>query len=398
MRIIADANIPYVREAFGAIGAIQTVPGRQIDPELVRSADILLVRSVTHVGPELLDGSRVRFVGTATIGTDHVDEAYLRDRGITFASAPGSNATSVAEYVVAALLVLGQRYGFALSGRTIGVIGVGNVGSRVVRMAEALGMRVLRNDPPLARSTGDPQYRPIESLFEADILTLHVPLTRQGPDATWEMVDARFLECVKPGAILMNTSRGAVVEEAALHQALRTGRLAAAVVDTWRGEPNINAALLQDVAIGTPHIAGYSLDGKVNATAMLYEAVCAWLGIEPTWQASSVLPAPEPARIHASADGDPDRSVHEVVRCVYDIVRDDQALRRMLEMPETQRGEYFDRLRATYPVRREFFNVEVIVPDDAYGLANRLAGLGFRVQRGAAGSAAGAERSKHGDR
>ncbi len=392
MRIVADQNIPYVQEAFGALGTIEIVPSRRIDAALVKNADMLLVRSVTRVGAELLEASTVRFVGTATIGTDHVDEGYLRDRGIAFASAPGSNANSVAEYVTAALLLLSRRGRFGLAGKTIGVVGIGNVGRRVVRMAEAMGMSVLQNDPPLARQTGDPRFLPIEALFATDVLTLHVPLTREGQDATWHMVDEAFLSRLRPGAILINTSRGAVVESGALHRALQTERLDAAVVDTWENEPRIDTSLLGDVAIGTPHIAGYSLDGKVNATAMLYEAACRCLSVRPTWEVASVLPPPQPRRVEARFGDADEGAPHEIVRQVYDIERDDRALREVLRMPESQRGEYFDRLRATYPARREFFNIDALVPAHARKLADQLTGLGFRVRQTTGASSAATQK------
>ncbi|MCX5649551.1 MAG: 4-phosphoerythronate dehydrogenase, partial [Planctomycetota bacterium] len=180
MRILADENIPLVGEAFGPMGEVVAVPADAIRPALLRDAQALLVRSVTPVGPALLDGSAVRFVATATIGVDHVNQEYLQQRGIAFASAAGSNAQSVAEYVFTALAVLAERGGWRLVGRTLGIVGVGNVGSRVARIAEGLGMTVLRNDPPLACETGDPKYVPIETLFDADIVTFHVPLSREG--------------------------------------------------------------------------------------------------------------------------------------------------------------------------------------------------------------------------
>ncbi|NQT84941.1 4-phosphoerythronate dehydrogenase, partial [bacterium] len=216
MKIVADENIPYVKEAFGSLGDVIPLPGRKIAPASVVDAEILLVRSITEVNASLLEGSRVRFVGTATIGTDHVDEEYLHSRGIAFASAPGSNANSVAEYVVAALLTTARRKNFPLKGKTIGVIGVGNCGSRVAKKAEALGMRVLLNDPPLWRQTGNKRFRPLEELFSADILTLHVPLTYEGIDATYHLVDEAFLSKLRPECILMNTSRGPVVDNLAL--------------------------------------------------------------------------------------------------------------------------------------------------------------------------------------
>jgi len=198
MKIIADANIPFVRECLSSVGDVRVLGGREITPEVVADADALLVRSITPVNEQLLGGSRVRFVGTATIGFDHVDVAYLERSSVGFASAPGSNANSAAEYVIAALLEVARRRGLRLEGKSIGVIGVGNVGSRVARKCEALGMEVRRNDPPVQRKTGDPQYVPIEALYDCDFITIHTPLTREGIDKTFHLADAGFFSRLRP--------------------------------------------------------------------------------------------------------------------------------------------------------------------------------------------------------
>jgi len=379
MHIVADENIPYVREAFERIGEVITASGRSMTADLVREADVLLVRSVTPVNEALLGDSRVRFVGTATIGTDHIDEAFLSKRGIAFVAAPGSNANSVAEYVAAALLVVAGRGGWDLAGRHIGVIGVGNVGSLVVAKAEALGMRAILNDPPLARQTGDARYRPLDEALDADIVTLHVPLTREGPDATLHMVNDRFLGRLRAGAVLLNTSRGGVVDTAALRRALQTGRLEGAVLDVWENEPGIDLDLLRRVDLGTSHIAGYSFDGKVNGTQMLYKAVCAWLGWPADWR--PVLPPPPVPAVTVRAEGED--GLREAVLAVYDIERDDAALRGLLDLPAAERGPAFDRLRKDYPQRREFPNTTVTAPER---LRLALVGLGFRVAAGADGA------------
>jgi len=403
MRIVADDDIPYVTEAFGGVGEVITLPGRRIGAASVKDAEMLLVRSITEVNASLLEGSRVRFVGTATIGTDHIDEEYLRSRGIAFASAPGSNANSVAEYVVAALLTLARRRNFPLKGRTIGVIGVGNCGSRVVKKAEALGMRVLLNDPPLQRKTGDDKFRPLDELFCVDILTLHVPLTYTGIDATYHMVNESFLNKLRPECILINTSRGAVADNKALLSALGTGKIAGAVLDVWENEPKIDLRLLDKADLGTPHIAGYSLDGKANATAMLYKAACDYLGIEREWEMASVLPKPYCERIETVGYGQRDASfshkhrdgtgaspltitgrtdediIADIVRQVYDVEKDDVALREIQRVEPAKRGTFFDRLRKDYPVRREFHNTEVVLRESALHLADVLKGLRFRV-------------------
>ena len=282
LKIVLDENIPYGREAFETLGEVVLRPGRAISPEDVRDADMLMVRSITKVNAALLDGSKVRLVATATIGVDHLDEPYLRERGISFASAPGCNANSVGEYIAAALLVLAETRGFQLSYRKLGIIGHGNVGKRVEQKARALGMEVVLNDPPLARETGEKRYRPLEDIFDCPIITTHVPLVKSGPDATRHLLNERFFSRCKTGTIILNTSRGSVCDGNALRAALESGKIGAAALDVWEGEPNVDMQLLANCAIATPHIAGYSFDGKVSGTQQIYEAACAFLKIDPT--------------------------------------------------------------------------------------------------------------------
>ncbi|MBM4047407.1 MAG: 4-phosphoerythronate dehydrogenase PdxB [Planctomycetes bacterium] len=380
MKIVADENIPLVKDAFSGLGDARLVRGRDLNAEVVRDAELLLVRSVTKVNARLLDGSKVRFVATATIGTDHVDLPYLRQRGIAFASAPGSNANSVGEYVVAALLALAKRGGFRLGGKTLGVVGVGNVGRKVVQKAQALGMTVLQNDPPLQRQTGDPRFVPLDALFNADAITVHVPLARTGPDATYHLVNADFLKRMKSGSVFLNSSRGEVVDEPSLSQALVSGHLSAAVLDVWKGEPSIDVSLLATVALGTPHIAGYSFNGKINGTVMIYRAACEFLGVKPTWDPTPLLPPPPHPTITVDARGrDEEDVLREVVRTVYDIERDDRALRGVLQTAAADRGKFFDALRHKYRVRREFQNSAVVAQSASQGLRSKLAGIGFRV-------------------
>jgi erythronate-4-phosphate dehydrogenase len=380
VRIVADENIPYVREAFASLGEVTAVPGRGLTRAAVAAAEVLLVRSVTKVGPDLLAGTRVRFVATATIGTDHVDTDYLRERGIGFASAPGSNANSVAEYVVAALLVVARRLGWRLAGRSIGVVGVGNVGRLVVEKCQALDLRVLQNDPPRFDETGDTVFRPLRELLGCDIITLHVPLTRSGPYPTFHLADDAFFRSLQPGAVFLNTSRGGVHETAALLAALEAGRLSAAVLDVWEGEPNISAELLERVALATPHIAGYSFDGKVQGTEMIYRAACEFLGVRPTWEPA--LPPPPCPHLSLEATGRDDEEVlRELVLKLYNLEADDRDLRKLLSLPPPERRRYFDSLRKNYPVRREFPNTTIQFAGGAHALRAKLTALGLRVTR-----------------
>lgn len=370
--------MPFAKAAFSTIGEVTLLPGRAITREAVADARILAVRSVTKVNADLLDGTGVAFVGTATIGVDHIDEAYLERRGIGFASAPGSNANSVAEYIAAALLTLAERRGETLEVKTIGIVGCGNVGSRVAAKAEALGMEVLRNDPPLRRETGSDLYRPLEELFEADFITLHTPLTKEGRDATHHLAGEAFLPRMRPNATLLNTSRGAVADNRALARALAENRIRDAVLDVWEGEPDIDFGLLDRAALGTPHIAGYSYDGKLNGTQMIYLAACRHFGIEPAFDMGDAAPAPAVPEIALSAEGKSDEdALREAVRALYRIEDDDARLRAAASLPPEQRPARFDELRKTYPVRREFPNTRVACKGASERLLAKLRGLGF---------------------
>jgi erythronate-4-phosphate dehydrogenase len=373
MHIVADENIPYVRQAFESLGEVDLMPGRQIGAVHVRNADILLVRSVTLVTAELLNGSQVRFVGSATIGVDHVDVAYLKDRRIEFAYAPGSNANAVAEYVIAALLAL---RGPVLK-RPLGLIGLGRIGTLVKAKAEALGMPVLANDPPLSRVGRSGLVSLPELLNESGVVSCHVPLIKEGPDCTNHLLDRQKLSRLAAGAVVINTSRGAVVDNAALLAVLSEGCLAGAVLDVWESEPCPDPALITKVTLGTPHIAGYSVDGKVKGTQMLYEALCTFLQQPPQWRSS---PLPRAAIDLAPLDNRRiDQLVGDVVCKSYDIRQDDAQFRMIAGLPNDKRGEAFDTLRATYPSRFEFANTAVTVPSGYSDIGEMLSGVGFRV-------------------
>lgn len=377
--IVVNKHTPAVVEAFSHLGTVVPLDTLEVTAETVRKADLLIVRSETKVNAQLLEGSSVRFVGTVTIGTDHVDEDYLASRRITFVSAPGSNSNSVAEYLAAALLAWSRKTGSPLAGKTIGVVGVGNVGSKVARVARVLGMNVILNDPPLARKTGNPQYRPIEELYDADFITLHVPLTKEGPDATYHLFDKKKISFLRKGSVLINTSRGPVVEAEALLAALREGHLSAAILDVWEGEPVINTELLREVMIGTPHIAGYSLDGKLNACRMVYEAACRFVGVEPQWHINTSLSPEEATIILPPSITETMDIVASAVKQAYDIEHDDQTLRKLLALDAAEHKTYFMKLRAEYRIRREFFNRVVVLSASQMSAKPILEGLGFRT-------------------
>lgn len=373
MLIVADRNIPQVQEAFAGIGEVRLREGRGLKAADLRDADILLVRSVTPVSASLLEGSRIRFVGSATIGTDHVDRDYLRSSGIHFAYAPGTNALAVAEYVLAALLALheGKPPG------PVGIIGYGNTGSALARLLDVLEIDYRLNDPPLQQSgaRGAAGFVPIAEIQRCPIISLHVPLTRGGTCPTFHLVDAAFLDELSPGALLINTSRGAVADNAALAARLRAGGLRA-VLDVWEGEPAISNELLERVILGTPHIAGYSVEGRLEGTQRMYEAVCGFLRIKPAWRYRVQPPLQPVLATHRQGFA----AVRNLVAQAYDIRRDDAELRALLPLSAEQRAGGFDRLRRDYPPRREFaaFQCRVIAGADAQ-LQKQLTGLGFAL-------------------
>ena len=378
MKIIADENIPCVQQAFASLGEVSLLPGRELQAEQVRDADILLVRSVTRVDAALLEGSSVRFVGSATIGFDHVDRDYLQQRGIGFATAPGSNATSAAEYVVSALMVLSERQGFELAGKTVGIIGCGNVGSRVRQKLSALGMQCRVNDPPLQAGGDHDDFVSLDEVLQADIVTVHVPLTKTGRYPTFHLVNETFLERLKPGAIFINTSRGAVADNRALETLLASRNDLSVVLDVWEDEPSISTSLLRQVDLGTPHIAGYSYDGKLRGTEMVYRAASDYFAQPVVWHAADELP--RVATIDRRSRETGNALVSAIVLGAYDVRQDDARLRATLALPAAERASAFDRLRKDYPVRREFTESAVLLDEPAGAAGKLLSGLGFAVK------------------
>ncbi|MHC4325242.1 MAG: 4-phosphoerythronate dehydrogenase [Planctomycetota bacterium] len=379
LKIVADANIPFVKECFSSIGEVTVIGGREITPDVVADADALIVRSITPVNEKLLAGSKVRFVGTATIGFDHIDIDFLAGSNIGFASAPGSNANSAAEYVIAGLLDIGKRHAIDLESSSIGIIGVGNVGGRVARKCLAMGMDVYLNDPPLQRQTGDAKYLPLEKLFDCDFITFHTPLTFEGRDKTHHLADEKFFKSLRQSCVFINASRGGVVDSGALKANIRSERLRAVVLDVWENEPDIDIELLKMVDLGTPHIAGYSLDGKISGMIMIYKAACEYFALEPKFDLENFLPEPAVPELKVDPEiaGDQE-ALLSAVQKIYRIDKDDTRLRRVSDKPAEDRGQYFDGLRKNYPVRREFRNTRVLINDTNSNLSKKLIGIGFK--------------------
>lgn len=383
MKIVADQQIPGAIQAFSKFAKVTLCDGRNITPTQIHDADVLLVRSVTAVNAALLADSPVRFVGTATSGQNHVDVDYLQRNNIGFAHAKGSNAISVAEYVLSSLLVLAEQNGFKLKDKTVGVIGCGETGSRVVEMLDTLGVQTIKNDPPLKDLSGQDEYRDFEELLSADILTLHVPLTDGGAYPTRRLIDAKCLASLKREAILINTSRGGVIDEAALKKHLAGQRGFKVVLDVWEHEPAIDCELLTQIVIGTPHIAGYSSDGKIRATGILFKAVCDYFNIDAICDASSAsieLPEASIPELHLDAAMNDEDAIQLAILASYDVRSDSAALHRLPEINAEQRNLYFDQLRKNYPVRREFSSTLIYLPKQRKALADKLQRLGFLVQ------------------
>ena len=379
MRIVADENIPLLDEFFGELGEIRRLPGRGIDRAALGDAELLLVRSVTQVDRALLQGSQVRFVGTCTIGTDHLDLDYFAEAGIAWSSAPGCNARGVVDYVLGSLLVLAERLGCDLGERTYGVVGAGQVGERLVRVLRGLGWRVLVCDPPRARAEGGDFVELQRIIEQCDVISLHTPLKRDGDCATRHLIDAARLQQLRPGSWLINASRGAVLDTQALRQHLEQGADLHAVLDVWEGEPLVDPVLAALCHIATPHIAGYSLEGKLRGTAQIYQAYCAHAGVAVSRSLDRLIPPRGLSRLRVVAGSDPSWALATLCRAVYDPRRDDADLRRTLQGDELARRASFDLLRKRYPVRREIEGLEVELVGQDERLSAMISALGARL-------------------
>ncbi|WP_347170600.1 4-phosphoerythronate dehydrogenase PdxB [Pseudomonas salmasensis] len=376
MLIVADENIPLLDAFFEGFGEIRRVPGRSIDRATVEQADVLLVRSVTNVNRALLEGSNVRFVGTCTIGTDHLDLDYFKQADIQWSSAPGCNARGVVDYVLGSLQTLAEIEGADLKQRTYGIVGAGEVGGRLAKVLKGLGWNVLVCDPP-RQITEDGDYVSLQQIIEqCDVISLHTPLIKSGNGSTWHLFDRQRLEQLKPGTWLINASRGAVVDNAALREVLLAREDLQAVLDVWEGEPEVDVDLADLCVLATPHIAGYSLDGKQRGTAQIYQALCAHLGQEPSIQLSDLLPAPWLAEMHLNATTDPAWALATLCRSVYDPRRDDADFRRSLVGTVQEQRQAFDLLRKHYPERREIDGLKVRLNGESAVLSQIVTALG----------------------
>ncbi len=379
MHIVADENIPLLDEFLAGFGRLTRLPGRLIDHTSVSDADVLLVRSVTRVSATMLAGTPVRFVGTCTIGTDHLDLAGLAAAGIEVASAPGCNARGVVEYVLSCLLTLSERSASAWQDRTIGIIGVGEVGGRLATTLQALGIRCLLCDPPRAER-GEQGFVSLDELLgQSDVISCHVPLTSSGAHATRHLLDEQRLRALRPGTWLINSSRGPVIDNTALSRVLQQRSDLLVALDVWETEPLVDPQLAARCALATPHIAGYSLDGKLRGTAQIYQALCRFLDVPVTLSLDQLAPRIGAGEWRVEPGTPPGWLLARALRQVYDVRDDDARLRAMLGRAASEQAsrEGFDRLRKDYPLRRECNLLRIRTAASEPQVARRLLAAGF---------------------
>lgn len=367
MKIVADRTVPYLRGIAETFAEVVYLSSDQFTPDAIKDADALIVRSIDKCTQTLLAGSRVRLITTATIGFDHIDTHYCDEAGIRWVNAPGCNAVSVGQYILASLLTLALRKGESLEGKTLGIVGVGHVGKEVERLATAWGMRILRNDPPRALAEDEEGFVSLDTIAEeADIITLHVPFTREGRFATYHLADGAFFAKLKRRPWFINSCRGAVHDTAALLEAKQTGRIGELILDCWENEPRIDRALLAETALATPHIAGFSADGKANATRACLENIARFFSIDRE-KIGEIVPPP-PAHPQIDLDAFPDHRVERAVLTSFNPLPVDQALRDAPEKFEAFRSNY------AHPRQFEAYTVLHATPEESALL--RL--LGFR--------------------
>ncbi len=375
MKFVIDDKIPFIQGVLEEKADVIYLPGSEISALDLVDADGLIIRTRTKCKEQLLQGSSVKFIATATIGFDHIDTEYCREAGIKWTNAPGCNADSVNQYMVSALTHWADVKKTCLEGKTIGILGVGNVGSRVATSAETLGLKVMLNDPPRAREEGTEGFVEIDQILkEADIISLHVPLNMSGPDKTYHLVDSAFLKKWKNPDLLINTCRGEVTHTETVNKALKEGLIGDCIIDCWENEPEINTHLLNNCLIGTPHIAGYSRDGKANGTAQCVQAISKYFDLEfKNWYPEKIDP---PGISHIFLDGNgmnQEQVIHAAVQSTYAVSHDDQALKSCTKN--------FEKLRGDYPVRREFPAFTLTCSNIDTITKNKLQQLGFNLTK-----------------
>lgn len=376
MNILVDENIAYATEAFGTLGKVYKLPGRKITSQHLSDIDCLIVRSVTQINRNLLGSASTSFVGTTTIGTDHFDVNFLKDRGITFSSSPGCNSQAVAEYVFSAILNIASAQKRSLKNKTIGIIGYGNIGKKVVKLCTIIGLKVIINDPPLEETENNFSYSSLNEVLKADIITLHVPYTSEGKYKTHYLIDKKEIEKIKENTILINTSRGSVVNNEALKNALREKRLST-IFDVWENEPDLSKELLEQIDIATQHIAGYSLEGKVNGTKIIYDKLCKFLDKEISWEPK--LPKVSNNVFHYSSNNNLFTNLNNFTKVISHLEEDTLELKKATKLNSKELSNYFDKLRKNYKLRREFSNYTILLEKGNIEIEETLNQIGFKT-------------------
>jgi erythronate-4-phosphate dehydrogenase len=373
IRVVADDKIPFLRGVLEPYCEVLYLPGKQIDNQVLRDADALLVRTRTRCTESLLEGTKVQFIGTATIGYDHIDTGYCERRGIRWVNSPGCNSSSVQQYIAAALVSAASSHHFSLKDKTLGIIGVGNVGSKIENLAGILGMNILLNDPPRSRNEDKSKFVNLEILLsESDIVSVHVPLNYTGEDSTYHLFDNSTFSKMKKGAWFFNSSRGEVTDTTSLKRSLHDGKLWGAVLDVWENEPDIDLELLEKAFIATPHIAGYSTDGKANGTAMVVNSFSSYFDLPLRNWYPDDIPAPTHPVMNIDAKGESDEEIiRDIILKTYNPESDDLKLRSNPAGFEKQRGDY--------PLRREFPAYTVNIPGENDKVYRMIAQLGFKT-------------------
>jgi erythronate-4-phosphate dehydrogenase len=374
MKIVADDKIPFLKGALEQYAEVQYVPGKQISNEMLRDADALLIRTRTKCTPDLLKGTKVKFIGTATIGFDHIDIQYCEKNGIVWTNAPGCNSSSVQQFIASALLELSSQENFNLKDKTLGIVGVGNVGSKVEKFARQAGMKVLLNDPPRSRAEGGDKFQNLDVLLsESDIVTVHVPLNIVDEDYTYHLFDEQHFQKMKKGTWFFNSSRGEVNDTVALKKMIYTGKLEGTILDVWENEPDIDQDLMQMATFATPHIAGYSTDGKANGTAMVVNSLKSYFNLDGADWFPANIPEPESPVISINCMGKSEEAVlREAVNHTYNLREDDITLRHS--------PSDFEKLRGNYRLRREFPAYTVNLKAGTEESRILLESLGFKTE------------------
>jgi len=377
IKIIADDKIPFLKGVLEPFASIEYLNYSQITNEKLKDVDALLIRTRTKCNKELLEGTKVKFIATATIGFDHIDTKYCDEKNIKWLNAPGCNSGSVMQYFASAILSLAHKKNISLKDKTLGIIGVGNVGSKVERFAKTIGMKVLLNDPPRERVEGKDKFVSLDELIShSDIITFHVPLNKEGNDKTFHLADKNFFNKFDNQKIIINTSRGEVIDTSALKEAIDEDKISSLVLDVWENEPNIDIDLLSKTDIATPHIAGYSADGKANGTSICVNALSDFfnLGLEKNWYPKEI-PAPNNSSLIEidCSNKSEQEIIFDVINHTYKIYDDDFRLRNSVQS--------FEKQRANYPIRREFHYYTLKLKNVYTSLQEIFMNLGFNLEQ-----------------